>query len=226
MEENSMTSQEVLALGYRYSGKKQNGWEVDSETGAIVVYGLNTIFHNGIYYSMQTGQPMYPHGNYIRDIRPFIGHAPIQAPGTGIVVYRKNAHDNIEVLLQLRTDLSQYGLLGGGIELGEDYETCAIRELVEEANIFTERQALKLLKVYAGPKHITKYPSGDIVFHTVVVYKLDFTDCAPVPIKGNDGETKKLTWVTLPELSALLKADNAFPNNIPILEDIVSEFFC
>lgn len=165
--------------------------------------------------------------SYVADLRKKVGHMPLQLPGTGVVVWRNSSNKGIEILLQLRSDHNKFGLLGGGIELGESYEQCAIRELQEEAAISASSSELLLKGVYAGQNHITIHPNGDIVYHTVVVYtlKYDNTSTASTTISS---ETKSLQWLSIDEIKKLLaKAEkHFFHNNIPILWDIVNKFFC
>lgn len=222
------TSETVMQLRSRYAGKKTTGWEVDQETGAILVYAVEAIFFNGAYYSMKTGEKMqFSKENYIKDLRQKVGHAPIEGVGTGIVVYRQNQSGEVEILLQLRTDLEQYGLFGGSLELGEDYKGCAVRELLQESSLLTREDDLELKEVYAGPKHVTKYPSGDIVFHTVVVYSVEYNKCYEMNSKVDEEETKEVSWLSVKTLKRMLQesTEKFFPNNIPILEDIVNKFF-
>ena len=107
--------------------------------------------------------------SYVSELRSMVGHFPLQLPGTGVVLWRKSVDGEIEVLLQLRQDNDKFGLLGGGIELNETYEECALREVKEESGIEFSIQDLQLRGVYAGPKHITVKPNGDVIHHTVVV---------------------------------------------------------
>lgn len=157
--------------------------------------------------------------NYVKEIREKVGHMPLQLPGTGIVVIRKNDNEEIEVLLQRRRDLDKFGLLGGGIELGESYEMCAVRELREESGLEVEETKLKLFpKIYAGENHKTTYPNGDVVYHTVVVYIVNYNDCGGSLIQHNS-ETKALTWFPVNELKDITN-EQIFPNNLPIIRDI------
>ncbi len=213
---------EVFELRDKYQGRKKSGYDIDEKTGAIIVYPLDAVCHEGIYYSMEDGGAIY-FGNYVSHIRQFIGGKPIQVPGTGVIVYRKNSNDGqLEILLQLRRDFTQYGLPGGGIEIGETYQECAVNELQQETAYIADKDDLELVNVYAGPKHITRYPNGDIVFHTVVVFKVEADKCKKAPHSFDKSETSKIEWVTIDQIKSLLQDCKVFPNNIPILEDIVA----
>ena len=181
---------EVFELRDKYQGRKKSGYDIDEKTGAIIVYPLDAVCHEGIYYSMEDGGAIY-FGNYVSHIRQFIGGKPIQVPGTGVIVYKTNSYGEQEILLQLRRDFDQYGLPGGGIEMGETYEECAVNELLQETAYVAKKEDLELVQVYAGPKHVTRYPSsGDVVFHTVVVYKVNASKCKKAPHSFDKNETK------------------------------------
>lgn len=165
--------------------------------------------------------------SYVSEMRALIGHRPLQLPGTGIIVYRTRADGKIEVLLQTRNDNGKIGLLGGGIELGESYEECASRELHEEAGLKISKENLQFVKVYAGKDHVSIYPNGDIVYHTIVVYKIPAEKTEKDESIVLSDETKKLSWMSLEEIQEILKDEEkyCFPNNIPIMRDIVNKFF-
>lgn len=223
MNEN-LTKEKIFELRNKYLGKKKTGWTQDSETKAIIVYATNEVYFAGKYYSLENAKEIKK-CNYAQSIRQFVGHMPLQLSGTGIVVYRTNQEGKIEILLQLRSDFDKYGLPGGGIENGETYQECAIHELHQETALKANVADLVLLNVYAGPKHVTKYPNGDIVYHTVVVYKIDYAKCKKTNDRVDKNETKALKWVAIQEIRKILDNKKVFPNNIPILEDVVNVFF-
>lgn len=218
-----MELEQILRLRDKYLGKATTGYCEDKETGATIVYAINAAYKDGVYYSLEDGRIMLTE-NYVKEIRKFIGKEPLQVPGTGVVVYRKN-HGEIEIYLQERVDCQKYGLPGGAIELGETYKECAINELEQETALIAKQKDLKLFDVYAGPKHVTKYEdTGDIVFHSVIVYLLDYQKCKKANHEVDKSETKHLEWFKLYEVENLLDMGLVFPNNAPILRDIVNAF--
>ena len=97
---------EVFELRDKYQGRKNSGYDIDEKVGAIIVYPLDAVYHDGIYYSMEDGGPI-TFGNYVPYVREFVLERPIQVPGTGVIVYRTNNDGEEEILLQLRKDFNQ-----------------------------------------------------------------------------------------------------------------------
>lgn len=203
--------------------RKANGWIEDEEDGLIINFDLQAIFKDGIYYSLIDGRTI-GFSPYVKNIRKYVGNEPLQLSGTGVVVYRKNEEGKVSILLQQRTDNKKWGLPGGTIELGEDYKECAVNELVQETTYLADKSKLELFDVYAGPKHITKYPNGDIVFHTVVVFLIEEKYCEKLDVKLDRTETQNIEWFTLEEVGKIIENSKCFSNNIDILEDIIQKF--
>lgn len=76
--------------------------------------------------------------NYIKYIRQYVGTKPIIAPGSAIIVL--NEHK--EILLQLRSDTNDWGLPGGGMEMGDSFEETAQKELFEETGLNRTRNEI------------------------------------------------------------------------------------
>jgi 8-oxo-dGTP pyrophosphatase MutT (NUDIX family) len=95
--------------------------------------------------------------NYIKNIREKIGHKPIIMSGVGLIICKDN-----KVLLQKRADDGNWGIHGGGMELGETYLEALNRELKEEMNITPIDP--KLYGIFSGKKMHHIYPNEDEVF--------------------------------------------------------------
>lgn len=103
-------------------------------------------------------------GNYIMDMRKYVGHAPLlQCAGSVIIENEKG-----QVLLGRRTDNQQWGYAGGSIELQETIEECAARELYEEMGLIAEE--LEFFMVNSGMEAHYIYPNGDEVYNVEVIY--------------------------------------------------------
>ncbi|MFL7839988.1 MAG: NUDIX domain-containing protein [Candidatus Promineifilaceae bacterium] len=95
--------------------------------------------------------------SYVDWLRKQIGHGKVFLP-FATVILRDEAG---RVLLQKRTDFTFWGLPGGVLEMEEDIETGARRELLEETGLTVGE--LRLVGIYTDPKYDIIYPNGDQV---------------------------------------------------------------
>lgn len=101
---------------------------------------------------------------YIMDLRKYVGHQPvIMASACVLVLNNKN-----QVLLQRRADNGFWGYPGGSMELGESFEDCARREVLEETGL--ECIELTYFTNMSGEKMHYIYPNGDEVYIAEVVF--------------------------------------------------------
>ena len=101
---------------------------------------------------------------YILDLRKFVGHRPLIQVGAGIIV-----EDELgRVLLQLRSDNHCWSYCGGSLEIDEEAESAARRELFEETGLVAE--SLELFGVFSGPDYHYVYPNGDEVSNVDIVF--------------------------------------------------------
>lgn len=131
--------------------------------------------------------------SYIESLRSIIGTAPIIAPGSAIIVMN-NDH---ELLLQLRSDTKDWGIPGGGMELGDSFEETAKKELYEETGLITNH--LEILGVASGKEFYYKFPHGDEIYNATVIFKA-------MAISGNlkkDEESLELAYFPLDSLPVL-----------------------
>jgi ADP-ribose pyrophosphatase YjhB (NUDIX family) len=79
-------------------------------------------------------------------------------PGIAVIIFDEKKR----ILLQLRSDVKQWGIPSGNVEPGETIEEAAIREMKEEANVSIQIQ--KLIGVYSEPQsQLFHYPNGKSV---------------------------------------------------------------
>lgn len=138
--------------------------------------------------------------SYISKIREKVGHDPIISVGATVLVF----NNKNELLLNLRSDTNTWGIPGGGKEIYETLEECAIRELKEETNL--DVNDLKLVTVLSGKEYYFKYPNDDEVDCVITLYQVNNYNGE---LKVNDGESKKLKFFSLdnlPELESRAKA--------------------
>jgi ADP-ribose pyrophosphatase YjhB (NUDIX family) len=95
--------------------------------------------------------------SYVAWLRERVGHLKVFLPYATVIV----RDDHGRVLLQRRTDFSFWGLPGGVLELDEDIETGARREVAEETGLTVG--SLRLVGLYADPRYDIRYPNGDEV---------------------------------------------------------------
>lgn len=131
--------------------------------------------------------------SYIQSLRKIIGTRPIIAPGSAIIVLNKEQ----EILLQLRSDTYDWGIPGGGMEIGDSFEETAIKELYEETGLTANH--LEIVGIASGKELYYKYPNGDEIYNATVIFKA--TD-----VIGNmkkDHESLELAYFSLNSLPKL-----------------------
>jgi 8-oxo-dGTP pyrophosphatase MutT (NUDIX family) len=127
---------------------------------------------------------------YISELRKLIGTRPIIMAGVAVIVLNENK----EILLQKRTDSFDWGTIGGAVELGENLEEAAKRELFEEAGL-TSRN-FKFVTILSGRDLYYKYPNGDEVYNLVSVFEAEGVEGIPTI---NDDEGLELRYFSMEE---------------------------
>ena len=92
---------------------------------------------------------------YVQTIRQKIGHDPLLIVGASVILVNGQG----QVLLQRRADNGMWGYHGGCVELYEDVEQAARRELLEETGLVAGK--MTLYGVFSGPALAFTYPNGD-----------------------------------------------------------------
>lgn len=114
-------------------------------------------------------------------------------PSTTAVV----TDDDGRVLLVHRVDNGLWALPGGGMELGESIEDCAVREVKEETGLDVE--IVSLVGVYTNPNHVIEYTDGEV--------RQQFSLCYATRLLGgvlaHDDESTDLQWVLPADIPAL-----------------------
>ena len=133
--------------------------------------------------------------NYIMDLRKIVGHRPLLQVGASVIV-----EDNTgRILLQLRSDNHCWGYSGGSVELDENVEEAAKRELFEETGLIAHK--LTLFGVFSGKDTHYIYPNGDEVSNVDIVYLCnDYSG----ELRCQEGEVDQLRFFEIDQI----------PNNI------------
>lgn len=132
--------------------------------------------------------------SYIINLRKYVGHEPLINVGATVIVL----NDKNEILLNLRTDTNTWGIIGGGMELGESLEQTAERELSEESNLKAE--GFELLGLLSGEELYFQYPNGDETYTVIALYK---AIGVWGELKINDDESHRLQYFALDKLPTL-----------------------
>lgn len=144
---------------------------------------------------------------YIKTLRKMVGHIPILQCGASVIVENEQG----EILLQLRRDNHCWGYAGGSVELDEEVEEAAKRELYEETGLIANE--LELLGIFSGKDMHYIYPNGDEVSNIDIVYV-----CKSYSgnLKIQQDEVIKLKFFSLLDLP-----ENIFPPNVKALKEYI-----
>ena len=144
--------------------------------------------------------------DYIKKVRKIIGHEPMLLPHAIVIVFDNEG----KVLIETRADDGYLDFPGGTIDIGEEVEAAAKRELLEETGIIADE--LKLFNIYSG--EITKYQyfNEDIIYGIDIVYL-----CYKFhgELKAQPEEVSELRFMKLDDIKGKLS-----PRNIQIIEEL------
>ena len=151
--------------------------------------------------------------SYLSDLRAVWGQRPLPAVGVSVLLQDETGR----VLLQRRGDDGQWGVLGGGLEPGEDFLGAAHRELHEETGLrCPDLRPLPLSEgLVSGPEFWHRYPNGDEVYLVGLrtegtVPAASLADARP----DDSGETLELRWFALDGLPPLNTNINRVSMNV------------
>ncbi len=126
-----------------------------------------------------------------------------QMVGASVITYKKD-----KVLLQRRKDNGCWGYHGGAVELGENVELAARRELLEETGLTAGK--LQQYGVFSGPEIYNKYPDGNEAYIIDIVFLCtDFSG----EITMQQEEVSDMRWFDIHDIP-----ENLSPPIKPILE--------
>ena len=86
--------------------------------------------------------------------------------GVGIIIYASD-----KLLLERRADCHKWGLIGGGVEVGENVEDAALRECFEETSIKLKKENLEFFNLYSDVNQHRIIQYDDNCFHAIdIIY--------------------------------------------------------
>ncbi|TCP58174.1 ADP-ribose pyrophosphatase YjhB (NUDIX family) [Tumebacillus sp. BK434] len=146
--------------------------------------------------------------NYIEDLRKLVGNTKVILVGCGVLVL--DAEDRL--LLHRRTDNGKWGIPSGFMELGEQVEQTARREVYEETGLSLGR--LDFFGIYSGKEREVTLPNG----HELMAVKIAFTcrEYQGEP-RVNDHESHEVRFFALDELPTDFN-----PTQLHYIEDLLS----
>lgn len=129
--------------------------------------------------------------SYVKKLRLLVGHRPLIIAGAAVLIFNEQNC----LLLQLRKDNRQWGLIGGSMEIGESLEETARREVFEETGLKLDE--LNWFGLFSGKELIYECPNKDVVVNVVAVYiSRQFTG----KIKVDESEAYEVRFFKLNEL--------------------------
>ncbi len=103
-----------------------------------------------------------------------------------------------EILIIRRTDNGNHALPGGGMDLGEQLTTTAVRETKEETGVDVEITGL--VGIYTNPNHRIEYTSdGEVRQEFSIVFAARPTGGRPTP----SSESSEVLWVSPSDIPSL-----------------------
>lgn len=149
--------------------------------------------------------------DYLKELRERTKHMPLLIPHSIVVLFNKEG----QVLLEERADDGYFDFPGGGIDLKEEVDKAAYRELLEETGLVAEE--LKLFKVYSGEITHYVYFNGDEIYGIDLVYTCHKYHGELVPQKEEVKTLKFYDLKNMPEKMSI--------RNKQIVEDLLNSKF-
>ena len=149
--------------------------------------------------------------DYLKELRKRTNHMPLLLPHSVVVLF----NDKGEVLIEERADDGYFDFPGGGIDLKEEADKAAYRELLEETGLVAEE--LNLFKVYSGEITHYVYFNGDEIYGIDLVYTCHKYHGELIPQKEEVKTLKFYDLKNMPEKMSI--------RNKQIVEDLLNRKF-
>lgn len=128
-----------------------------------------------------------PTPDFILSLREKIGHERLWLSGVTAVVLRPSAEGGRDVLVVRRADNGAWTPVTGIIDPGEQPAVAGAREVLEEADVVAEAEAM--VRVHAEPP--ISYPNGDVSQYLDHTFRFRYVSGDPFPA---DGENTEAMW--------------------------------
>lgn len=142
-----------------------------------------------------------PTPDFVLALREKIGHDPLWLTGVTAVVLREGSDGRTETLLVRRTDDGSLTPVTGIIDPGEEPAVAAEREVLEEAGVVAEAEAL--VWVHALPP--LRYDNGDQAQYLDIVFRCRYVSGEAHPADGENTETLWRGLDHLDDVSAAMR---------------------
>ncbi|MBO0980623.1 NUDIX domain-containing protein [Microbacterium sp. SD291] len=135
-----------------------------------------------------------PISSYVKSLRARIGRDLLLLPAVTAVI-----RDGDRLLLARQHGSDMWGLVGGGIEPGEEPADAVAREVLEEIGV--QPAVGRVIGAYGGEDLVVEYANGDRVGYTTIAFECALPPGAPIEFV--DGELAEARWFTLAEIGSL-----------------------
>lgn len=136
--------------------------------------------------------------DFVLSLREKVGHELLWLTGVTAVVLRETPGGGREVLLVRRADNGAWTPVTGIVDPGEQPAAAATREVLEEADVVAEPQAL--VRVHTSPP--MRYDNGDRAQYLDLTFRFTYVSGEPHPADGENTDAAWFALDDLPDLSA------------------------
>lgn len=140
--------------------------------------------------------------DFVLDLRAKIGHDLLWLSGVTAVVIRETASSGREVLLVKRADNGAWTPVTGIIDPGEQPAIAGAREVLEEAGIVAEPEALASVRSLPP----MTYSNGDQSQYLDLTFRFRYVSGEPHPADGENTDAAWFNVDAMPPMSADMSA--------------------